>query len=193
MRRLSPAAALRGAVLAAASGAGCALFGLRSGPPAVPPLQPLCFFAIADWGGEQLPPYTTPGQLAVASTMGTVAASAGSHPAFVLAAGDNFYMDGLAGAHALAALAAALLGNLACGYRASRGGVTRVEACARPAHALLRDAPRELTRVCLARRARAELALLPTQPHCLQPRRPRACARPFKTCTPRLACKYRGT
>jgi hypothetical protein len=97
MRRLSPAAALRGALLAAASGAGCALFGLRSGPPAVPPLQPLCFFAIADWGGEQLPPYTTPGQLAVARTMDNVSSQAGSHPAFVLAAGDNFYMDGLPG------------------------------------------------------------------------------------------------
>ena len=97
MRRLSPAAALRGAVLAAASGAACALFGRRSAPPAVPPLQPLCFFAIADWGGEQLPPYTTPGPLAGASAMGEISSQAGSHPAFVLAAGDNFYMDGLSG------------------------------------------------------------------------------------------------
>jgi hypothetical protein len=96
MPRPSAAAALRGAVLAAACGAGTAFFCKRA-VPAVPPPQPLCFFAIADWGGEQLPPYTTPGQLAVASTMGTVSAEAGSHPAFVLAAGDNFYMDGLPG------------------------------------------------------------------------------------------------
>lgn len=56
------------------------------------------FFGIADWGGQQLPPYTTPGQLAVADMMGVVAAESGNHPAFVIAAGDNFYMDGLPGA-----------------------------------------------------------------------------------------------
>jgi tartrate-resistant acid phosphatase type 5 len=61
----------------------------------VPPPQPLVFFATADWGGQAVTPFTTPGQLAAASAMGTVAAAAGSHPSFVLAAGDNFYMTGL--------------------------------------------------------------------------------------------------
>jgi hypothetical protein len=99
MPRPSAAAALRGAVLAAACGGGSAWFGTSAAPKeAVPVMQPLCFFALADWGGEQLPPYTTPGQLAAASTMATVSAQAGSHPAFVLAAGDNYYMDGLPGA-----------------------------------------------------------------------------------------------
>lgn len=40
----------------------------------------------------QAAPYTTPGQLAAAAAMGTISAASGSHPAFVLAAGDNFYM-----------------------------------------------------------------------------------------------------
>ena len=61
----------------------------------VPPPQPLVFFATADWGGQAVTPFTTPGQLAAATAMGTVAAAAGSHPSFVLAAGDNFYMTGL--------------------------------------------------------------------------------------------------
>jgi hypothetical protein len=108
MPRPSAAAALRGAVLAAACGGGSAWFGTSAAPKeAVPVMQPLCFFALADWGGEQLPPYTTPGQLAVASTMATVSAQAGSHPAFVLAAGDNWYMDGLPGNFPRPAFAAA--------------------------------------------------------------------------------------
>lgn len=100
MPRPSAGVALRGVALAAAcSTRRCAaLFFEHAAKPAEPPIKPLCFFALADWGGEQLPPYTTPGQLAVASTMGTVAALPGSHPAFVLAAGDNFYMMGLPGA-----------------------------------------------------------------------------------------------
>lgn len=61
-----------------------------------PAPQALVMFALADWGGTQLPPYTTLGQLAVAQAMGSVAALSGSHPAFVLAAGDNMYMEGLA-------------------------------------------------------------------------------------------------
>ena len=60
-----------------------------------PAPQPLVFFATADWGGQAVAPFTTPGQLAAATAMGTVAAAAGSHPSFVLAAGDNFYMTGL--------------------------------------------------------------------------------------------------
>ena len=78
--RCRAALALASLVLAAAAPAG--------GPAPLP----LVFFATADWGGEQLAPYTTPGQLAAAAAMGTVSADAGSHPAFVLAAGDNFYM-----------------------------------------------------------------------------------------------------
>jgi hypothetical protein len=61
------------------------------GPPQPQP-QPLVFFATADWGGMEAEPYTTPGQLAAAQAMGTISAASGSHPAFVLAAGDNFYM-----------------------------------------------------------------------------------------------------
>lgn len=56
------------------------------------------FFGIADWGGQENAPYTTPGQLEVAEVMGVVAEEGGNHPAFVIAAGDNFYMDGLPGA-----------------------------------------------------------------------------------------------
>jgi len=99
MPRPSAGAALRGVALAAAcSTRRCAaLFFEHAAKPAEPPMQPLCFFALADWGGEQLAPFTTPGQLAVASTMGTVAALPGSHPSFVLAAGDNYYMSGLPG------------------------------------------------------------------------------------------------
>ena len=62
------------------------------------PPKPLVFFALADWGGEEVAPYTTPGQLAASHAMGNVSATAGSHPSFVLAAGDNFYMEGLPGA-----------------------------------------------------------------------------------------------
>lgn len=59
--------------------------------------QPLVFFGIADWGGQEIAPYTTAGQLAVADAMGVLALEAGNHPAFIVAAGDNFYMDGLPG------------------------------------------------------------------------------------------------
>jgi hypothetical protein len=105
MRRHGAPHALRGALAAALAAAACALR-LGSVPPTVPPPQPLVFFATADWGGEQEAPYVTPGQLGVASAMGTVSAQAGSHPSFVLAAGDNFYMDGLAGAPRAAGRAA---------------------------------------------------------------------------------------
>jgi hypothetical protein len=92
-RRAAPLAALL------LSGGGAAAAGLLKAESAsVAPPQPLVFFATADWGGEQAAPFTTPGQLAVAAAMGTLAAEAGSHPSFMLAAGDNFYMDGLPGA-----------------------------------------------------------------------------------------------
>ena len=80
-----------------------ALFGRGSTVAQVGP-QPLTFFGIADWGGQNAPPYTTAGQLAAAEAMGTVAAETGDHPAFVLGAGDNFYMDGLPGSQPIAAL-----------------------------------------------------------------------------------------
>ena len=66
-------------------------------PPATSGAQPLTFFGIADWGGQNAPPYVTEGQLEVAEAMGTVAGASGDHPMFVLGAGDNFYMDGLPG------------------------------------------------------------------------------------------------
>lgn len=81
--------------------------------PKTPPSSPLgfVFFGIADWGGQEIAPYTTPGQLAVASAMGVVAAESGNHPAFVVAAGDNFYMDGLPGALSLRLCSREILAN----------------------------------------------------------------------------------
>ena len=87
---------LRAVLLAAASARSAAFRLGRESAESL--LQPTVFFALADWGGEQESPFVTPGQRAVATAMGTLAAEAGSHPQFVLAAGDNFYMDGLPGA-----------------------------------------------------------------------------------------------
>lgn len=85
-------------VAAALPLAGASLFGLPFAPKSTDSgPQPLTFFGIADWGGQQEAPYVNAGQLECAQAMGTVAAEAGDHPAFVLGAGDNFYMDGLPG------------------------------------------------------------------------------------------------
>lgn len=58
----------------------------------------LTFFGFADWGGMQLPPFTTTAQLQDAVAMGDLAEIPGHEPAFMIAAGDNFYQDGLPGA-----------------------------------------------------------------------------------------------
>jgi hypothetical protein len=84
------------AALLAACGAAAALPG--SVAPKVPPPSPLVFFCVGGAGGSGTAPFTSPGQLAAAAAMTTVAGQSGSHPAFVLSAGDNFFSNGLAGA-----------------------------------------------------------------------------------------------
>jgi len=54
------------------------------------------FLLVGEWGGQSLAPYTTPGQLAVASAMADVATTTAS--TFVLSTGGNFYGDGIQGA-----------------------------------------------------------------------------------------------
>lgn len=49
---------------------------------------------LGDWGGVPFPPYSTPGQRAVAESMGRVANDLSATA--VLALGDNFYFDGIA-------------------------------------------------------------------------------------------------
>jgi hypothetical protein len=44
---------------------------------------------VGDWGGVPFPPYTTPGQRAVANSMGRLASELSATA--VLALGDNFY------------------------------------------------------------------------------------------------------
>jgi hypothetical protein len=56
----------------------------------------LTFFAVSDWGGQEVAPYTTPLQVQMAETMGRVSAS--FHPKFVLSAGGNFLPAGMPGA-----------------------------------------------------------------------------------------------
>lgn len=48
---------------------------------------------LGDWGGVPFPPYSTPGQKAVAESMGKVAADISASA--ILALGDNFYFDGI--------------------------------------------------------------------------------------------------
>lgn len=84
-----------GVGVGAASLALLACVDARLGDAPIPAPQPLVFLATADWGGQAVSPYTTPGQVDVATAMGTTAAQPGSHPSFILAAGDNFYMTGL--------------------------------------------------------------------------------------------------
>mmetsp|Transcript_65606 Transcript_65606/g.137136 ORF Transcript_65606/g.137136 Transcript_65606/m.137136 type:complete len:342 (-) Transcript_65606:143-1168(-) len=51
------------------------------------------FLVMGDWGGEPYWPYETPGEVAVAGTMGTVAGDVKAK--FALALGDNFYTEGV--------------------------------------------------------------------------------------------------
>merc|ERR1719197_2109221 len=53
--------------------------------------NPLSFIAIGDWGGQEEAPYTTPSQLVTAKAM----ANAGDQAEFILAIGDNFYVEGV--------------------------------------------------------------------------------------------------
>jgi hypothetical protein len=61
-----------------------------------PELPPLNFGVLANWGGTNTPPYTTPGQLAAAAALEAVATKTGM--SFVVSAGGNFLPDGLPGA-----------------------------------------------------------------------------------------------
>ena len=56
----------------------------------------LAFFALSDWGGQSSAPYTTPGQLAAAASLGRLADEV--RPKLVLSAGGNFLDQGLPGA-----------------------------------------------------------------------------------------------
>lgn len=58
------------------------------------------FLLVGEWGGQSVAPYTTPGQLAVASAMAGVATASAS--TFVLSPGGNFYGDGIQGARSCA-------------------------------------------------------------------------------------------
>lgn len=53
----------------------------------------LNFVVIGDWGGQAIPPYTTPAELEVADQMGKTAALIDSK--FTVALGDNFYDTGV--------------------------------------------------------------------------------------------------
>lgn len=59
-------------------------------------VENLVFAALSDWGGQGQQPFTTPGQLASAASLGRVADSL--RPKFVLSAGGNFLPQGLPGA-----------------------------------------------------------------------------------------------
>jgi hypothetical protein len=59
-------------------------------------LEVVSLLVVGDWGGQSADPYTTPGQLAAAAAMATVATA--SESTFVLSAGGNFYGDGIQGA-----------------------------------------------------------------------------------------------
>jgi hypothetical protein len=58
--------------------------------------ETLTFFATADWGGQEVAPYTTPLQVEMAGAMGRVSASL--HPKFIISAGGNFLPAGMPGA-----------------------------------------------------------------------------------------------
>mmetsp|Transcript_40491 Transcript_40491/g.102995 ORF Transcript_40491/g.102995 Transcript_40491/m.102995 type:complete len:354 (+) Transcript_40491:68-1129(+) len=62
-------------------------------PPAGPAASSLDFLVMGDWGGEPLWPYKTPGEVAVAGSMGELAAKVGA--TYSLALGDNFYFSGV--------------------------------------------------------------------------------------------------
>jgi tartrate-resistant acid phosphatase type 5 len=54
--------------------------------------DPLKFFFLGDWGGQETAPYTTPIQLQVASQMERMSSSGAQ---FVVTVGDNFYYHGI--------------------------------------------------------------------------------------------------
>jgi hypothetical protein len=54
------------------------------------------FMVTGEWGGQSAAPFTTPGQLAAAEAMSTVATS--SLSTFVVSTGGNFYDEGVQGA-----------------------------------------------------------------------------------------------
>lgn len=51
------------------------------------------FLVLADWGGDEKSPYTTPDEVCVAKQMGVIGSTIDAH--FVLALGDNFYTHGV--------------------------------------------------------------------------------------------------
>ena len=59
----------------------------------VPDDSSLHFLSVGDWGGLPIWPFTTPGQIAVAETMGKIAAKFRSK--FALSVGDHFYFHGV--------------------------------------------------------------------------------------------------
>jgi hypothetical protein len=54
------------------------------------------WLVLGEWGGQSAPPYTTPGQLAAAEAMATVATTSLSK--FIVSPGGNFYDNGIQGA-----------------------------------------------------------------------------------------------
>ena len=95
---------------------------------------------VGDWGGQSAAPYTTPGQLSVASAMASVATS--SLSTFVVSPGGNFYGDGIQGA------------QLRGGERASRLPLRAAGARAQRARAARRHVPRAPPRGCTPRAPR---------------------------------------
>ena len=59
----------------------------------VPDDSSLHFLSVGDWGGLPIWPFTTPGQIAVAETMGKIARKFDSK--FALSVGDHFYFSGV--------------------------------------------------------------------------------------------------
>lgn len=51
------------------------------------------FLLVGDWGGNDLPPYTTPAEMETASSMGKTAERLSS--SFQISLGDNFYHRGV--------------------------------------------------------------------------------------------------
>jgi hypothetical protein len=50
------------------------------------------FLVVGDWGGQDTPPYTTPGEIAAAGGMAAI--SSALNAKFVIGLGDNFYYTG---------------------------------------------------------------------------------------------------
>jgi hypothetical protein len=92
-------------------------------------LEVVSLLVVGDWGGQSADPYTTPGQLAAAAAMATVATASAS--TFVLSSGGNFYGDGIQGAP-LGEGTRAHMPRPKKGGSGARGGVRRrLPRCAR--------------------------------------------------------------